>query len=166
MQLGHFGVDAWIFQSSQHLIDSIGMRVFRQELLDLGIREWDGQLYGVWCVDVDRSVVWCGSLLYAAHYFLTFVAVIDVWCYYLFVSVIRVGDVEWVELEGSRVVGEVGETWVFVVVYLGFSVIVYSFFYLFNSGGGGCKTFKHHQQTLEILVETVETVGIVDIIVI
>src|SRR6266702_5423906 len=99
-------------------------------------------------MDVNGSAVRCGSLLHAAYHFLVLVAVVDVRCYHLFVGIVHMGNVKWVESEGGGVVWEVREPWVFVVIEFGLPLIVNGFFDYLDSGGGGHQVFEHGYEAI------------------
>ncbi len=64
------------------------MGVVSGKLLDLGISEGNGQLDGVWHVEVDRACVRGCSLFEASYHFLSFVSIVDVRCNDLFICVV------------------------------------------------------------------------------
>ena|SRR6266702_5463091 len=94
-------------------------------------------------MEVDWSAIGCGSPLHASDDLLSFVAIVNVWRNYFFICVIVAGDEEGVETEGGGFVGEVGESWVLVVVNVGLPIIVNRLLYFFDSGSCCQETFYH-----------------------
>ena len=102
----------------------------------MGVGEGNGQLNRVRHVEIYGSCVRGCSSPETTYYFLSFVLVVDVWGYYLLVCVVGFWYVEGIEAEGCQIVGEVGKSWVIVLLNFWLAVVIYGFLHHFDSGGG------------------------------
>ncbi len=111
--------------------------------MNLRFSEWDRELYWARVVEIDWSCVWRGSPFHTSYHLLFLVAIVDVGCEHPGCVVVASGDVEGIETEGSRIVREVGESRVVVLLNLFFSMVVDRLFYHLNSGCSTGETLEH-----------------------